>query len=525
MTGASGTVSVHGSGPSRRTAVWALAVIAMAVTAASIGLWRETTAYEWRILGLGTLARVKLFAGFSRWSDQRYEWMEGSIRPASLASIVRDPMIDRTRERFAGIAVRNAPLGLGLGVGACLVLLVFDPRRPSGTVPRADGGAARLARIHRRRQKRPAERAPPLPLRRVWRIVGVRVPRGAETHHIMVSGASGSGRTALVADLLGQIRARGERCIVHDPTGNYTKLFYDPTRDVLLNPLDARCPRWSPMFEADCRGGFEALAAALFSEPADAAGRFRAMAARQLFTGAAEALRREGISANGALLDLLLAAPPAALVRSLEGSSAQPIVDRLDRATLHSVRTLLGAVVAPLRFLPNEGDPFSIRNWARREGGTDWLFLAAPGDRHGRMKGLVSFWAELALSALQALDPERERPLWAVFDDPAALHRLPALLPALANARRLGVRFLIAIEAVGALRALYGKDGAETISALCGTRVAMMAADEETAEWSSANLGDDPRTVAWPWEIRRLPHGHGHVRFAWRAPRCEIRAQ
>ena len=285
----------------------------------------------------------------------------------------------------------------------------------------------------------------------------------------------------------------------------------------MLNPADTRCPGWSPLFESDCRGGFEALAEALIPSWADAAGRFRALAARQLFAGAAEVLRREGIAANGALLDVLLAAPPAALARGLEGTAAQPIIDRTDPAIIHSVRALLSAVLAPLRFLPDEGAPFSIREWVAREDGAGWLFLARPGDPDGRLKGLVSSWAEIALAALSARDPEigmdRVRRLLAVLDDPAALHRLPGLLPTLTDARRLGVRFMIGIEAIGPLRALYGKDGAATISGLCGTRVAMMAADEETAEWSSENLGDGSGTAAWPWEIQRLPRGHGHVRF------------
>ena len=141
------------------------------------------------------------------------------------------------------------------------------------------------------------------------------------------------------------------------------------------------------------------------------------------------------------------------------------------------------------------------------------MFLAAPGDRYGRLKGFMSTSAEIALSALLSLDPEGERCLWMVLDDPAALHRLPGLVPALTDARRLGVHFLIGIGAVGPLRALHGADGAATISGLCGTRVATMAADGETAEWSSANLAGGGRTVAWPWEIDRLPYGHGYVSF------------
>ena len=161
---AAGTASLRGHGLWRRAAVRTLAVIAVAaVTAAGIGLWRETTSYEWRILGLGTLARVKLFAGVLPRSDQRYEWMEGSIHPASLASIVRDPMIDRIGEIERRIALwhrgnadsqRVAKIpGVGVLTATAVVAAMGDPAAFRsgrefaawlGLVPRHEGTGGRV---------------------------------------------------------------------------------------------------------------------------------------------------------------------------------------------------------------------------------------------------------------------------------------------------------------------------------------------------------------------------------------------
>ena len=52
-------------------------------------------------------------------------------------------------------------------------------------------------------------------------------PTGAETRHTIVSGTTGSGKTVLIADLVEQIRARGERCVVYDKIGTYTETFFD----------------------------------------------------------------------------------------------------------------------------------------------------------------------------------------------------------------------------------------------------------------------------------------------------------
>ena len=75
-----------------------------------------------------------------------------------------------------------------------------------------------------------------------YRIAGVPFPERTETQHTIVSGTTGSGKTVLISDLVAQIRERGERCVIYDKMGTYTRSFFDPERDVLMNPLDARAP-------------------------------------------------------------------------------------------------------------------------------------------------------------------------------------------------------------------------------------------------------------------------------------------
>ena len=327
---------------------------------------------------------------------------------------------------------------------------------------------------------------------------------------------AGSGRKALIADLVAGVRARGGRCIVHDPSGEYTRRLFDPARDALLNPLDARAAAWSPLRDARGRGDFGAMAAALVPEPADAGGAVRALAARQLFVEVAEALRRRGIADGGTLLDLLLEAGPGALARALDGTAAGPALARMGPGFLPGARALLRRHLAALRFAPGGG--FSIRDWVER--GDGLLLLASPDDPNGRLRGLVSAWMETALGAAMSLDPGGGRGLWMVVDEPESLHRLPSLLPALGGARGVGVRFTVGVEALGPLRGRYGEDGAGTVSGLCATRAALAAADEETAAWCSAAIGSE--TLAPAWRLRRLAPGQGVLRFPGRRDAVEF---
>ena len=75
----------------------------------------------------------------------------------------------------------------------------------------------------------------------------VRIPARAEPQHVQIIADTGAGKTTIIMQYLRQIRARGDAAIVYDPAMEYIKRFYDESRDdVILNPLDRRCPYWGP---------------------------------------------------------------------------------------------------------------------------------------------------------------------------------------------------------------------------------------------------------------------------------------
>ena len=62
----------------------------------------------------------------------------------------------------------------------------------------------------------------------------------------MLMGDTGSGKSSAIRQLLRQVQQRGESAIVYDPAMDFVGEFYSPERgDLILNPLDARCPYWS----------------------------------------------------------------------------------------------------------------------------------------------------------------------------------------------------------------------------------------------------------------------------------------
>jgi hypothetical protein len=108
-------------------------------------------------------------------------------------------------------------------------------------------------------------------------------PWRLEQSHAMLIGTTGMGKTVAMSDMIAEARAKGQRCVVFDLTGAFIEHFYEADRDIILNPLDARCPQWSIFDECRTEGEFWAAAEALVPHDGGGEAQFWVIAARALF--------------------------------------------------------------------------------------------------------------------------------------------------------------------------------------------------------------------------------------------------
>ncbi len=472
-----------------------LFIAALTVVAVpAVKLWNTTTGYDWYVSAMVTVAEAKLAIGYRPTSGQKIREPTGERRVATIRTIATSRPARAVRERILNDIYSGAWLGLKSAIGIILSLLVLfrirglqlkkRKRLRGAELVTARELAARVRpRMDRIRDAVLADRPRPV------RIAGIPWPHRTETQHTIVSGTTGSGKTVLISDLVAQIRARGERCVLYDKMGSYTRAFFDPDRDILLNPLDARSPRWSPFFEARNPQDFDTMAAALIPQQKDTVDPFWVTASRQLFANGAGVLWRRGVTENRVLVEHLLKTNLAELAAAMDGTVAQSIVDPENPKTALSVRAMLTAHLGAMEVLPDTGTRFSIREWVTRDDGDGFLFLTSRGDQHASIRGLISTWLEIAVNSLLSLEQDDGRRIWVVLDELPTLHQVPSLQSGLAESRQFGGCFVLGVQVVSALRDLYGRNGAETISGLCGTRVVLAAPDRDTAQWSAESLG------------------------------------
>ena len=218
----------------------------MTVAVPAWTLWNRTTGPEWYAAGMLSLAEFKLAVGYAPDSGQEVRFDDGTTGVMKIRDVAASVPAWRARERIKAEMFRSAWLGAKIGFGIIALFLAwFWYRGVQLGRRRRIRGAELVTAGELRRRVRPAhlralDRLPGGKRLRPHSIAGIPYPERTETQHTIVSGTTGSGKTVLISDLVSQIRARGERCVIYDKMGSYTRAFFDPDRDVLMNPLDAR---------------------------------------------------------------------------------------------------------------------------------------------------------------------------------------------------------------------------------------------------------------------------------------------
>ena len=325
----------------------------------------------------------------------------------------------------------------------------------------------------------------------------LRVPRGIESSHLLIMGDSGTGKSALIRQILTQLETRGETAIVYDPALEYTGQFYRPDRgDVVLNPLDARSPFWSPGDEWRHEAETLTLATSLFPDRHHE---------NTFFT--------EGPRRIFAYLLTLRPTPEELgfwlcheeeLDRRLSGTAYAAMIDRQAPAQRSGVLASLNMVADTLQLLPAERD--TMRRWSAADWATSrtgWLFLTSTPETRPRLVPLTSLWLDALVLRLMNQGQAHPRRTWFILDELASLQRLPQLHTAITENRKSNNPVVLGFQGRSQLETRYGHD-AEAMLSQPATKIFLRTTEPRAAQWIAQAIGEI--------EIERLRESRSHGR-------------
>src|SRR3546814_3802260 len=115
-------------------------------------------------------------------------------------------------------------------------------------------------------------------------------------------------------------------------------------------------------------------------------------------------LRKKGRATNQHLCDELLKASLKKIYESLKGTVADPLISPDAAKMAQSIRAVLNSHAESIRFLPDAGEPFSIKDWIKRDNGeASILFITAQYAHLDMSRSLLTLRSEEHTSELQSL--------------------------------------------------------------------------------------------------------------------------
>jgi len=313
-----------------------------------------------------------------------------------------------------------------------------------------------------------------------------------EMQHTLIVGANGVGKTVLISNIVEQIRQRGDKAIIYDKKGDYTKWFYDPSKDMILNPFDDRTEAWSLLSEINNIGSVKQMAKAFIPDSGNKGdGKIWDEAGRIAFTEVVNKLHAQGEDlTNREIVDKILRQDMKEVAKMLENTYGQAVIDANSPKTASSVLFVLAAHFNSLKLTHSkQSESFSIRDWVLSEEKDSMLFVTSQEDLSSELAPLQTAWFEIAISAILSKDQEKEQKTWVILDELPALHKIPSLDSGLATVRSYQGCFVIGLQNISQIRDKYGKDAAQSISSECNTRCLFKSNDADTAKWVSDNIG------------------------------------
>lgn len=278
----------------------------------------------------------------------------------------------------------------------------------------------------------------------------------SETKHIIISGATGTGKTNCLRHLLYQIKSRGDQAFILDSSMDLVEEFYQEEQDILLNPYDKRSFSWNPWHECIEEYHYAQLIDLLFMQEVHEEEEALFLEAKEyaLYTFLHH---QKSYQQN-----------PKTWIKELS---------RSENPFIHSLHNLL-------KLLPTGHKNASIRDWILRPENPEQLFfLGATAEQKFSLFPLISCWFSLAISIMQARSQkDHTKKIWFLIDDLPSWKKLIHLENAFSQIRKYGGCMVIVVQNWGQLELIYGTCESQSILDQCNIKICFRQGDHNVAK-------------------------------------------
>ncbi|BAZ45412.1 hypothetical protein NIES4102_24340 [Chondrocystis sp. NIES-4102] len=309
------------------------------------------------------------------------------------------------------------------------------------------------------------------------KIAGLPIPAKLENRGFFMFGSPGTGKTQAISQMTDIISKRTDfRAIIFDRNGEMLEKFYNPRRDFIFNPFDARSIHWSHVGEA---ARPETMAAALIPQESEK---------EPFFSNAGRAVIAElfrQTNSNQELWELLKSD-----TKALHSFLAETLAARY-LGEERSATSILSTVSNYCQFYACLNQPrnkaLSFYDWGRNNS-PRWIFVTLREDESELLKPLYSLVFELMLRGLLS-NKNRTIKTAIIIDELGALNQLPSLDRLLSESRQYLGCPILGTQTEAQITKIYGAEDTRIILQGTKTKLILNCTDPRTAETMAKIIG------------------------------------
>lgn len=344
----------------------------------------------------------------------------------------------------------------------------------------------------------------------VLSIGNIHIPTDVESKHLLVFGASGSGKSVLLSQFLNQINRFSHQFkdkrhyIITDVKPEFIGKFAKPD-DFIFCPFDKRSVYWSIFEDIDDISDYDNLASILFEDP-NAKDPFWGLAAASIFSDGLKYLDLHNMRTNKDILNFFKQTPDRlkdkinTLPQNLITSSQY--INAPESNTLNSILATLTAGLKPFTHLKDtsspENKPFSFKRYIREEymrpdGTIPNLYLLIPSNKQRLMNPLLSLINDIMINEALTLPESQTCRLYFIIDEIGSLDKIKLLPDLVTKGRSYGISIIALTQDPGLLKERYGTKTMQSFLNNFGTQIVLRINDANTAKELADNFGVEER--------------------------------
>jgi type IV secretory pathway TraG/TraD family ATPase VirD4 len=324
-------------------------------------------------------------------------------------------------------------------------------------------------------------------------IAGVKLPVSAEVQNGVLVGSPGTGKSTSLCQMLYQAIWRGANGIILDIKGEFTAKFFNPIRDFIFNPEDARCVRWTIFNEIKTLSDIDLICNSLIPDASHEVARFFNEAARNIFKSILLYIHLSNdpkLKTNREVFRIL-SLPNQELQKILQETDlGRSVVQTIQDPEGRQAQGILSTLQIHTRifyYLARIDGPYSFKEWLTE--GKGWVYLTCRPETRETFKPMLSLLIDMVGKSVFSLRDDPNRRIFFFLDEFGNLEKLTSLKDVLSMGRSKGTTVWLGCQSVSQIESVFGPHDAESILNNCATRLVFRVQSPKTAEYLEKAFG------------------------------------